>query len=363
MKTGIIGLEQSGKTTLFHALTNTGSEHSGDSRGRRESNISTIKVPDQRLDRLHEIFPSAKKVEAAIEFLDVGGLSKGSTQRKGFQEQFLASVRNVDAVVCVLRQFEDEMVPHSEGNVDAARDWAIIEDEFLFSDMAVIENRITKLEKDVKKIKDEAKRSELEVLRKCSAALEAEQPLRELDFDEEEARILRGFQFLTAKPILIVLNVGEEELSNDLEKAEPWKTKAAGKNVEVVTLSAKIEMEIAQLSEDDKIVFQEELGIEEPALNKMIRHSYELLGLIPFFTAGDKEVRAWTIRKHTRAQVAAGEIHSDIERGFIRAEVVEFEKLSEAGSFAKCKDLGVLRLEGKDYIVQDGDVITYRFNV
>jgi len=359
MKIGIIGLDQSGKTTLFHALTQGTAGHAG---GKKDANVSVVKVPDSRLDRLHELFPTARKVEATIEYLDVTGLSKGSTQRKGFQEQFLATIRNIDALVCVLRRFQDEMIPHSEGGIDPARDWTIIQDEFLFSDLSILENRIVKLEKDVKKTKDDVKCRELAALQKSMTALEAEKPLRIVDFDKEEAKILRGFQFLTAKPILLVLNVGEDELADD-QLTQEWQAVAAGKNVKVLSLSAKIEMEIAQLEDDDKMMFQEELGINEPAVNKMIRHSYDLLGLVPFFTAGEKEVRAWTIKKNTRAQNAAGAIHSDIERGFIRAEVVEFEKLSELGSFAKCKEQGVLRLEGKEYIVQDGDVITYRFNV
>ena len=209
----------------------------------------------------------------------------------------------------------------------------------------------------------ETLQKELELLERCNVALESEQPLRELDFTEEEAKMLRGFQFLTAKPILIALNIGEDDIAREQEILKEFGDLVAGKNKSLVCLSANIEMEIAQLPEEDKQTFQEEMGINEPALNKVIRTSYDLLGLIPFFTAGEQEVRAWTIKKETRAQNAAGEIHSDIERGFIRAEVVEFEKLSELGSFSKCKDQGVLRLEGKDYIVKDGDVITYRFNV
>lgn len=358
MRIGIIGLDQSGKTTLFHALT----AGKGPASGKKDANVSVVKVPDPRLDRLHELFPTGKKVEATIEYLDVTGLSKGSTQRKGFQEQFLAAIRNIDAFVCVLRQFEEASIPHAEGCIDPERDWSIIQDEFLFSDLAVLENRIAKLEKDVKKTKDDARQRELTTLQKSYAALESERPLRAVDFNQEEATILRGFQFLTAKPILLVLNVGENELAVK-QLNETWQAVADNRNIEVLSLSAKIEMEIAQLADEDKALFQEELGIDEPALNKVIRHSYNLLGLIPFFTAGEKEVRAWTIRKNTRAQNAARAIHSDIERGFIRAEVVEFEKLSELGSFAKCKDQGVLRLEGKEYIVKDGDVITYRFNV
>ena len=361
MRMGIIGLEQSGKTTLFSALTQGGGSGVPAS-GKREAHLSIVKVPDARLDRLHELYPPAKKIPATIEYLDVAGLGKGSTQRKGFQEQFLANLRNVDALLCVLRVFANDMVPHPEGSINPKRDLEIIESEFLLSDMAILENRIAKLEKEVRKIKDETLKRELTLLQRCYESIENEQPLRELNFMDEEEKMLRGFQFLTAKPILLVLNIGEDDVNKEEQILSEY-ARLTGTKRTLVCLSAHIEMEIAQLPEDDKAVFQEELGIKEPALHKMIRHSYDLLGLMSFFTSGDDEVRAWTIKKGTRAQVAAGEIHSDIERGFIRAEIVPFEKLSELGSWSKCKDKGVLRLEGKDYIVKDGDVINFRFNV
>lgn len=356
-------MAQSGKTTVFNALTESSPDLVQASKGKKDANLSIVKVPDARLDRLHELFPPARKVQATIEYIDIGGLGKGSTQRKGFQEQFLGNLRNVDALLCVLRNFENDAVPHDEGSLDPKRDWGIIADEFLLSDMAVLENRIERLKKDAKKIKDNSLKFELGLLERCNAALETEQPLRELNFTGEEEKMLRGFQFLTAKPALIVLNINEDKIDKEQEIIAEFASLASAKNKSLVCLSANIEMEIAQLPEEDKQTFQKEMGITESALNKVIRTSYELLGLIPFFTAGDDEVRAWTIKKETRAQNAAGEIHSDIERGFIRAEVVEFEKLSEFGSFTKCKDQGILRLEGKDYIVKDGDVINYRFNV
>jgi len=360
MKIGIIGLEQSGKTTIFSALT---SSEGSTSHGKREASMSVVKVPDKRLDRLHELFPTGKKVQATIEYVDVSGLSRGATKRKGFQEQFLGNIRNIDTLLVVLRKFENELAPHSEGSIDPARDWKILGEEFLFSDMAVLENRIERLSKEAKKLKDAAKTKELELLQKCYETLESEQPLREIEFSEEEDRMLRGYQFLTAKPVLLVLNIDETDMGNEEQLLRDYSILCSGKGTLLVSLSANLEMEIAQLPDEDKISFQQEMGISEPALNKMIRHSYELLGLIPFFTAGEQEVRAWTIKKNTRAQNAAGEIHSDLERGFIRAEVVPFEKLSELRTFAKCKEEGVLRLEGKEYIVQNGDVITYRFNV
>lgn len=355
-------MEQSGKTTLLSALTQSaGGDHAA--KGKQSAHLSIVKVPDPRLDRLHHLFQGSRKVQTTIEYLDIGGLSKGSTQRKGFQEQFLGNLRTIDTLLCVLRQFENDMVPHAEGAVDPARDWSIIEEEFLFSDMAVLENRIERLTKEVKKLKDKELQQELELLQRCYSTVESEIPLREMEFTDEEEKRLRGFQFLTAKPVVMVLNIGEDEIEQESALLEKYGSLAEGKNKVLLCLSANLEMEIAQLPDEDKATFQEEMGITEPALNKMIRHSYDLLGLIPFFTAGEQEVRAWTIRKETRAQNAAGAIHSDMERGFIRAEVVAFEKLSELVTFAKCKEQGVLRLEGKDYIVKNGDVITFRFNV
>jgi len=281
MKIGIVGLSQSGKSTLFNALTSTMSDLHAHS-GKRDAHISIVKVPDARLDRLYELYPTAKKTNATIEYVDVGGLGKGATQRKGFQEQFLANLRNVDALCCILRCFKNEAVPHDEGSIDPARDWRIIEDEFLFSDMAILENRIERLSSEVKKLKDALKQKELEVLQKCSAALEEEKPIRELDLSDEEEKLIRGFQFLTQKPILLVFNIGEDEIDTEAELLQQNATIAEGKNRIPVVLSANLEMEIAQLPDDDKSVFQEEMGIVEPALNKMIRHCYDLLGLMSY---------------------------------------------------------------------------------
>ncbi|MFQ5709508.1 MAG: redox-regulated ATPase YchF [bacterium] len=363
MKIAIIGLPQSGKTTLFNAISKSSADTGPAGSSLKHAHHSIIKVPDRRLDALHQLFPTARKVQATVEYVDVAGLEKGSTQRKGFQEQFLANLRNVDALICVLRAFENAAVPHPEGSVNPERDRAIIEDEFFISDMTILEARIQKLEKELKKIKDAPGRRELELLRKCLQGLESETPLREQEWSTEEAKMLRGFQFLTAKPILYVLNIHEDDIPRDFEIKQAHAKLAQGRNQDLVCLSTEVEMEIAQLSEDDAQVFRQEMGIKEDALSKVIRSSYALLGLLSFFTAGDKEVRAWTIRKGANAQAAAGAIHSDMERGFIRAEVVEFEKLLECGSFAKCKEQGVLRLEGKEYVVQDGDVVTFRFNV
>jgi GTP-binding protein YchF len=363
MRIGIVGLPQSGKTTLFNALTKSAVETGISGGSKREASHCIVKVPDSRLDTLQQLTGKEKKVPATIEYIDVAGLEKGSTQRKGFQEQFLANLRNVDALLCLLRFFQDESIPHPEGSLDAKRDLAIIEEEFLFSDMTILEGRIQKLESELKKLKSEEHQRELDLLQKCLQSLESNKPLREIDFSQEEEKSLRGFQFLTAKPILIVFNIGEEDLGREDELKERFRELKQGEKKELVCISAKLEMEISQLSDEDGEIFRKEMGITESALNKVIRSSYELLGLLSYFTVGQHEVRAWTIKQGIHAQAAAGAVHSDMERGFIRAEVVDFDTFMRLGSFAKCKDQGLLRLEGKDYIVQDGDIITFRFHV
>lgn len=363
MKIGIVGLPQSGKTSLFNALTKTSQDAKHDWGTQRESHISVVKVPDPRLDGLQQLTGKEKKIAATVEYVDVAGLEKGSTQRKGFQEQLIGNLRNVDAVLCVLRYFQNDLVPHPEGSIDPKRDLAIIEEEFLFSDLSILEGRTHKLESELKKVKSDAHQRELELLQRCLQSLESERPLRELDFTVEEEKLLRGFQFLTAKPILLVLNIGEEDLGKESEIEKEFSDLVVGNKRDLVCVAAELEMEIAQLSEEDAIAFQKEMGIADSALQKVIRSSYKLLGLISFFTIGQHEVRAWTIKQGTRAHTAAGVVHSDMERGFIRAEVVDFETLKNLGSITKCKEQGLLRLEGKDYLVQDGDVINFRFNV
>ncbi len=362
MEIGIIGLPYSGKTTLFATLTGleTDTSHFG---GKIEVHRGVVKVPDERLDRLTEIFKPKKQVNATIQYVEVGGLEKEAAHGKGFDPQFLAVLKNSDALCLVVRAFEDEMYPHPEGRIDPLRDVHIVEAEFLLSDLSIVENRIKRLEKQAKSTKNEEDLRELELLQRCQHALEEETPLRELDFTPEEELKLRGFQFLTAKPLLIVVNYGENDIEREEEILSPLADYQNKPRVTVTGLCAKVEYEISQLDPQDREIFLRDLGIREPALPKLIRKSYELLGLISFFTVGDDECRAWTIRKGTTAQKAAGVIHSDLEKGFIRAEVVHFNDFITVGNLAKCREKGFLKLEGKEYVVRDGDIITVRFNV
>ncbi len=362
MEIGIIGLPFSGKTTLFSTLTglDTTAHHTA---GKLEIHRGIVKVPDERLDKLTEIFRPKKQVNATIEYIEVGGLEQDATGGKGFDPQFLTVLKNTDALCLVVRAFEDEVYPHPEGSIDPLRDVQTVEAEFILSDLAIIENRITRLEKQIMRAKNEEDIRDLELMKRFREVLEQEQPLRELELSEEERRRIRGFQFLSAKPLIIVVNYGEEDIPREAEILKSLSDYEKKKNVAVTGLSAKVEYEISQLEPEDREVFLQEMNITEPALNKLIRKSYDLLGLISFFTVGDDECRAWTVPQNTRAQKAAGAIHSDMERGFIRAEVVNFSDFIRLGSLAKCREKGILRLEGKDYIVQDGDIITVRFNI
>ncbi len=361
MQIGLVGLPLSGKTTLFNALTGQ-QEATGFSTGKKEKHLAIVKVPDERLDQLHTLVPEARQVNTTIEYIDLAGVEKGSG-KSGFDAQFLADLRSTDALLMVIRAFENDAVPHHNDQIDAERDFTEISDEFLLSDLAIVENRLERLDKQKRKIKDDKLEVEEKLLKQCIACLEEGQPLRTLDFSSDELKMMRGFQFLTLKPLLVTINTGEEDAARSNEIALHFREKYAASSIEFIALSAEIEMEIAQLPEEDATLFLEDLSIKEPALARMIRYSYKLLGLITFFTFGENEVRSWTIRNGMSAKQAAGEIHSDMERGFIRAETVTFDSLYENKSLARCRDAGTLRLEGKDYIVKDGDVITFRFNV
>lgn len=360
MHIAIIGLSNSGKTTVFNALTGGSAETASYSSGQLEPNMATVKVPDSRLDVLTEMFKPKKTTPADVQYVDVAGITSEKQRGAGLPPALLNYIGGADALLHVVRAFADEAVPHPTGTVDAARDVADLDLELAFSDLAIIERRLTRLEAEIGKMsarERETRIAERELLQRLREALEAEEPIRNLDLSDEEAHMLRGFQFLTAKPLLVVLNIGEEHLSTPPDIAYPHRRSA------VVPLCGKIEAELAQLEQEDARVFMDDLGITEPARERVIHLSYDLLGLISFLTTGPDEVRAWPIRRNTTALDAAGTIHSDIQRGFIRAEVVAYDDLVAAGGMTEAKKVGTVRMEGKQYIVQDGDICHFLFNV
>ncbi len=359
MQIGIVGLSYSGKTTFFQTLTETHLDINA--LQKREPNQAIVKVTDPRLDWFTELFNPKKKVNATIEIVDMIGLQKGEHTSSSFTSNFLGRVKTNDALIHVVRGFEDEAVPHPDGSIDLLRDIGTIEAEFIFSDMAFVENRIEKLEKELKKPKDtEAFAREMEYMKKWNEALQNEIPLRELEMNEEEQLLLKNYQPLTAKPMLIALNLDENDIKKADEITKAVRENVKGNAVRVEPFFAKIEMELSQLPDDEKTMFMDEYGITESALSRLIRSAYELLGLQSFFTVGEDECRAWTIKKGMTAQESAGVIHTDFYKKFIRAEVVSYEDFTRLGSFAKCKEQGVFRLEGKEYIVHDGDILHVR---
>jgi ribosome-binding ATPase len=358
MQIGIVGLPFSGKSTLFHTITRTHQDPNASIRG--ESFQGVVKVPDTRLDKLTAIFNPKKKVNAAIEFVDVAGLQKGDSGSTQFTTNFLSRVKNNDALVQVVRLFENELVPHPEGSIDIMRDINSFETEFILSDLALLENRIDKVKKQILKTQDEFLKRELPLLEKCYEALQSEKILRSIDLTKDELKLLRTYQLLTIKPMLIALNLDESQ-GKDIEKhMERLIKEKYDKNTKAIYFFGKIEQEMSDLSDEDTLMFMEEYGIKESALDSLIRESYDLLGLQSFFTVGEDECRAWTIRKGMTAQEAAGEIHTDFYNKFIRAEVVHYDDFIKSGSFAKAKETGTWRLEGKDYTVKDGDIISIR---
>lgn len=361
MKTAIIGLANSGKTTIFNALTGLNIEVTSFPTLSGEHHTGVVKVPDDRLTILSDIFRPKKTTMATVEYIDYFGLTKGDMAQN---KKVFDLIRDADAIVHVVRGFTDESVSHPMGSVDPRRDAETVELEMIFGDLELVDKRLERMEEGARKGR---KPDELEhmLLVKCKEALENENALRDVDFTEEEQMAMRSLQFMSIKPQLIVLNVSEEEMNSagTAEGTADLRGFFKGREVRVLDLCGKIEMEIAQLPADEASAFLDDLGIAEPALNKLIHLSYELLGLISFLTAGEDEVRAWTIRKGTIAQKAAGKIHSDIERGFIRAEVVAYDDFIAHGSMAAAKEKGLVRLEGKTYEVKDGDMINFRFNV
>ena len=358
LRAGLIGFPSSGKTALFQLLTSA--REAPRPSGKQEANVGVSRVPDDRLDRLTALFNPKKHVPATVEFADMGGASTGKTGAAALLD--VAAFRNADALLHVVRMFRDPSVPHAAGSVDAARDVRTMEDEVILADLGVVERRLERLEKDLKKAATPDLKKEHEILVRCRTALEAGQPLRDLQLAAEDARRLRGFQFLSAKPLLIVLNLDEADLPQADRAVELAGIAdfVKGAHTRAVPICAKIELEIAQLDAADAAAFMADLGLKESGLDRVIRASYDLLGYISFFTVGEDENRAWSIPRGTNAQNAAGEIHSDIQRGFIRAEVCRYDQLLARGSIAACRDHGELRLEGKEYTVLDGDVINFR---
>jgi GTP-binding protein YchF len=364
----IIGLPQSGKTTVFNALTKAEAATGGFGAGGDEPNLATVKVPDPRLDRLTAMFDPERKVPADVQYLDVAGIAKGIAE-KGMSGQLLGHLSQADALVHIVRSFADASLPHPEGSVDPIRDVETLNLELTFSDLSIVEKRLQRLAAQIPKLRGaerEAYEREQVVMTRLKEALEADVPLGEVvpELDPDDAKILRGFGLLTAKPLLLLFNVGEEQLGAEADALIASAQERFGRpGIAVDALAGQIEMEIGRLDDADAEAFMADLGIAESSRDRLIRRSFELLGLIPFFTVGPDECRAWTIRRGTTALDAAGEIHSDIQRGFIRAEVVAYDDLIAAGGLAETKKNGTFRREGKTYVVHDGDVINFLFNI
>ena len=365
MKLGIVGLPNVGKSTLFNSLTKAGAESANYPFCTIDPNVGIVAVPDERLKKLTEMYHSAKTTPAVIEFVDIAGLVKGASKGEGLGNQFLANIREVDAIVHVVRCFEDTNVIHVDGSVDPLRDIETINFELIFSDIEVLDRRIAKTTRGAKNDKQLAK--ELEFQNRMKEYLESGKLAKTFETDDEdELAWLQEYNLLTYKPVIFAANVGEDDLSDDgagNDYVAAVRKYAAESDCEVFVVSAQIEAEISELDDDERLEYLEALGLTESGLEKLIRASYSLLGLISYLTAGETETRAWTITKGTKAPQAAGKIHSDFERGFIRAEIVSYDDLITLGSMNAVKEKGLLRSEGKEYVVQDGDVILFKFNV
>ena len=365
MKLGIVGLPNVGKSTLFNSLTKAGAESANYPFCTIDPNIGIVAVPDERLKLLGDMYQSKKVTPAVIEFVDIAGLVKGASKGEGLGNQFLSNIREVDAIVHVVRCFEDTNVIHVDGSVDPLRDIETINLELIFSDLEVLERRLSKVSKAARMDKTCAK--ELALLERIKEHLESGKPAKTMEADDEDERaLLREYNLLTYKPVIYAANVAEEDLADDgasNERVAQVRKFAGQEDSEVFVICAQIEQEISELDEDEKAMFLEELGLSESGLEKLIRASYHILGLMSFLTAGEDETRAWTIKIGTKAPQAAGKIHSDFERGFIKAEVVNYRDLLEQGSLSAAREKGLVGIEGKDYVVKDGDVILFRFNV
>lgn len=365
MKLGIVGLPNVGKSTLFNSLTKAGAESANYPFCTIDPNVGVVPVPDKRLDALTKMYSSAKTTPAVIEFVDIAGLVKGASKGEGLGNQFLSNIRETDAIVHVVRCFEDSNVIHVDGSVDPVRDIETINLELIFADIEVLDRRIAKTVRGANNNKTLAK--ELELQKNMKAHLEAGKPAISYETeDEDEIKWLKEYNLLTGKPVIFAANVSEEDIADDgasNEYVQKVKTYAKEFGSEVFAVCAQIEQEISELEDDEKMMFLEELGVSESGLDKLIRASYSLLGLISYLTSGEDETRAWTITDGTKAPQAAGKIHTDFERGFIKAEVVAYNDLMEAGTMLAAKEKGLVRQEGKEYVVKDGDVILFKFNV
>lgn len=365
MKLGIVGLPNVGKSTLFNSLTKAGAESANYPFCTIDPNVGVVAVPDERLTKLTKLYNSAKTTPAVIEFVDIAGLVKGASKGEGLGNQFLSNIREVDAIVHVVRCFEDSNVIHVDGNVNPLRDIETINFELIFSDIEVLERRIAKTSRGARN--DKALAKELDLQNRLKEHLEAGKLAKVFETnDEDELAWLQEYNLLTYKPVIFAANVSEDDLANDgasNENVAKVREYAKEFDCEVFVVCAQIEQEISELDDEERKMFLEDLGLSESGLEKLIKASYSLLGLISYLTAGETETRAWTITKGTKAPGAAGKIHSDFERGFIRAEVVNYENLIELGSLAAAKEKGLVRSEGKEYVVQDGDVILFKFNV
>ncbi len=365
MKLGIVGLPNVGKSTLFNSLTKAGAESANYPFCTIDPNIGIVTVPDERLNKLAALYDSVKVTPAVIEFVDIAGLVKGASKGEGLGNQFLSNIREVDAIVHVVRCFEDTNVIHVDGSVNPLRDIETINLELIFSDIEILERRIAKTSKGARN--DKALAKELDLLNRIKAHLEEGRLAKSFEpNDEDDLALLTSYNLLTYKPVIFAANVAEDDLADDgasNEQVKQVREFAEKEGFEVFVISAQIEQEISELDDEDKAMFLEELGLKESGLDKLIKASYKLLGLISYLTSGKDETRAWTIKVGTKAPGAAGKIHSDFERGFIRAEVVNYQDLLDCGSYSAAKDKGLVRLEGKEYVVKDGDVILFRFNV